>query len=185
MSEKTLANSNQALTLAGRILSALSPTTIDSQTAQFWIDNPGALKYRMATLGKRPTVVQVLGYRLGPARGLATLIESWWSEKFDVWGIDHTLLAESQKFDIHPCADIVVVDTHGLYADVLERRAKLAEYEQFHVVFVNDESKLATVEQRHVDSCKDNNAALELIMKWQITRITAPLYARKAEFERP
>lgn len=186
-SKETLASGKQTLTLAGKIISGLSPVAIDSKTAQFYIDHPEAVNRRSALFAKRPTVVDVIGYRLGAARGLATLIDSWWGEKFDIFAID-TILSSHGKLIIdgssliHPCADIVVVDTAGLYSTVVKELEKDGRNFETKILFVNNDPDTIPIVGENVHVCKNCIEALRWVGDHQIQKITVELKHRMSEF---
>jgi len=180
--EKTPASGKQILTMAGGILTCLSPVSVDSETAQFWIDNPKALKYRSALFARRPTVVHVIGYRLGEARGLATLIEAWWSEKFNVFPIDTFYDTFRTSIWIHQCADIVVVDTGDLYSLAVKELEKDGRNFTTEILFVNNYMDIIPIAGENVHVCKNNHEALQWVGNRQIKKITEELECRMSEF---
>ena len=119
MSEKTLASGTQMITMAATAITGLAPVSknIDKATTQFWIDRPTATKRLIERFATKPLVFEIVGARLGPSRGLATLIDCWFGEHFDVFAIDR--MVDNKLREVLPYTDIVVVDTQGLYVDAV------------------------------------------------------------------
>src|SRR5690348_11929853 len=151
MSEETLANGKQMVTLVGKIAMALSPVEVQKKVAVFWIDHPDALAPRVEQFAKLPAIVQVIGARLGPCRGLATLIDSWWGAAFDVYAIDTILGTDRDSFKLDTCADVVIVDSIALYQRVLDARDRLVQGHELTVVFVNTDKGAIPITPENVE----------------------------------
>lgn len=175
---KKVASGEQRLTLAGRITTGLSPVAIDPDTAQFWIMEPEALNARVANFARKPTIVQVFGYRCGPARGLASLINAWFAKELDIYALD-VILYERQSDhkgqvntwtgrDIHPLADIVVVDTPELYLTVTKVLKDSGRAEKTVLMYVNSDPEQMPVVTGTLLAHKNNAEALKAIAERQL-----------------
>jgi hypothetical protein len=185
MSEKTLekyrpASAKQLMTLIGRLITGMAPLEIGAKTAQFWIDNPEALNYRCAAFAEPLTVVQVMGYKLGTCRGLGSLINAWWGVKFNVYALDFILFRDSERLPIDPLADVVIVDTVGLYKQALvQLEHELTDTVPLLVVVTDEDVPPPPFDSTvTVVSHKKTADILNWVAEYQVTLITAQLKKR-------